>query len=117
MESSILKIYISSTDKTDTDLLYEHIVRKAKEHGLSGATVYRGIMGYGPSSKHINTSKYWELTEKLPVVIELIDSTQAINKFYKDMEDEFLQLPKGCLVTIQPIDIKLYKVGLKTKNQ
>lgn len=117
MENSILKIYISSTDKTGTDLLYEHIVRKAKEKGLSGATVYRGIMGYGPSSLHINTSRYWELTEKLPVVVELIDTTQALNAFYTYMEDEFKQLPKGSLITIQPIDIKLYKVGLKTKNQ
>ena len=117
MENSILKIHISSTDKTGSDLLYEHIVRKAKEQGLSGATVYRGIMGYGPSSQHINTSRYWELTEKLPVVVELIDTTQALNAFYTYMENEFKQLPKGSLITIQPIDIKLYKVGLKTKNQ
>lgn len=97
MESSILKIYISSTDKTDTDLLYEHIVRKAKEHGLSGATVYRGIMGYGPSSKHINTSKHWELTEKLPVVIELIDSTRLSTSFTKIWKMNFCNFQKAVL--------------------
>ena len=58
MESSILKIYISSTDKTDTDLLYEHIVRKAKEHGLSGATVYRGIMGYGRNKSEMHKREF-----------------------------------------------------------
>jgi len=111
MENSVLKIYISSTDKIGTGLLYELIVQKAKENGISGATVYRGIMGYGPSSKHINSSKFWELTEKLPLIIELIDKTEAINNFYNLIEKDFVNLPKGCLITIQPIDIKLYKAG------
>ncbi len=111
MENSVLKIYISSTDKIGTGLLYELIVQKAKENGISGATVYRGIMGYGPSSKHINSSKFWELTEKLPLVIELIDKTEAINNFYNLIEKDFVNLPKGCLITIQSIDVKLHKAG------
>ncbi|MCE5331648.1 MAG: DUF190 domain-containing protein [Bacteroidales bacterium] len=111
MENSVLKIYISSTDKIGTGLLYELIVQKAKENGISGATVYRGIMGYGPSSKHINSSKFWELTEKLPLVIELIDKTEAINNFYNLIEKDFVNLPKGCLITIQPIGVKLHKAG------
>lgn len=113
MENSILKIYISSTDKIGTDLLYELIVQKAKAYSISGATVYRGIMGYGPSSKHIHTSRFWELTEKLPLVIELIDTTEKINNFYDVIEEDFQQLQKGCLITIEPIDIKLYKIGKK----
>lgn len=113
MENSILKIYISSTDKIGTDLLYELIVQKAKAYGISGATVYRGIMGYGPSSQHIHTSRFWELTDKLPLVIELIDTTDKVNNFYDEIEEDFQQLQKGCLITIEPIDIKLYKTGKK----
>lgn len=113
MENSILKIYISSTDKTGTDLLYERIVQKAKTFGISGVTVFRGIMGYGPSSKHIQTSRFWELTGKLPVVIELIDETEKVNEFYDLIEQDFQQLQKGCLITIEPVSIKLYKAGNK----
>lgn len=66
--SSILKIFASSTDKIGTKLFYEYVVHAAKDFGVSGVTVYRGIMGYGRSSR-ISSSKFWELTEKLPVVI------------------------------------------------
>ena len=112
-EFSVLKIYLSSTDKFKFDLLYEHLVQKAKDFGISGVTVYRGIMGYGKSSHKINTSRFWELTEKLPVIIEMIDSTEKITQF-SDMTVEVLsELPKGCLVTIQPIEIKIHKSGDK----
>jgi PII-like signaling protein len=53
-------------------LLYEAVVYRPREAGISEQTVYRGMMGYGLSS-HIHSSKFWELTEKLPVVVELID--------------------------------------------
>lgn len=72
---SVLKIYASSTDRLGSGLLYETVVYRAREAGISGATVYRGVMGYGLSS-HIHTSKFWELTEKLPVVVELIDTEE-----------------------------------------
>ncbi len=76
-EHSILKIHASTTDRMGSKLLYQHIVELAKEKGITGATVYRGIMGYGSSSK-ISSSRFWELTEKLPVVIELIDRTERL---------------------------------------
>jgi PII-like signaling protein len=109
---SVLKIYASSTDRLGSELLYEAIVYKAKEAGISGATVFRGMMGYGLSS-HIHTSKFWELTEKLPVVIELIDLTEKIESFYGSIEAELSSIPKGCLVTIGPVEVKLHKPGEK----
>jgi PII-like signaling protein len=114
-ESSILKLYASSTDKMGTQLLYEHIVNLAKDKGISGVTVYRGIMGYGSSSSHISTSRYWELTEKLPIMIEMIDKDNIIEDFYKLIETDLLKMSKGCLVTIEPVKIKLQKTGKKTK--
>ncbi len=110
---SILKIYASTTDKIGTELLYEHIVHLAKGNGLSGVTVYRGIMGYGASSKHISSSRFWELTEKLPVVIEIIDQTLTINKFYDVIKPLLENMPKGCLVMIEPVEILLSKAGTK----
>ncbi|MDD3078259.1 MAG: DUF190 domain-containing protein [Paludibacter sp.] len=111
MDNSVLKIYISSTDKTENELLYEYIVQEARKTGITGATAYRGIMGYGPSSKHIHTSKFWELTEKLPIVIELVDETEKLKSFYKNLENLFNKLPKGCLVTLQPTEVLLHKQG------
>ena len=64
-EHSVLRIRASTTDRISGKLLYEYIVELAKDTGIEGATVYRGIMGYGSSSK-IASSKFWELTEKLP---------------------------------------------------
>lgn len=110
--NSILKIYASSTDKFGSKLLYEHIVTAAKEMGISGVTVLRGIMGFGLSSKHISSSRYWELTEKLPVIIEIIDETERLKSFYNELESVLLQQPKGILVTMEPIDIMLQKKGI-----
>ena len=116
-ENSILKIYASSTDQIGYDLLYEHLVVLAKEKGIAGVTVYRGIMGYGLSSTRISSSRFWELTEKLPVVIEMIDKTEVLDTFYSLIENDLKSLPKGCLVTIHPIEIKLQKTGTKKKSE
>jgi len=112
-ENSILKIYASSTDKLGFDLLYEHLVVLAKEKGIAGVTVYRGIMGFGLSSTRISSSRFWELTEKLPVVIEMIDRTDVLEAFYKSVEDDLKSIPKGCLVTMHPLEIRLQKTGNK----
>jgi len=112
---SILKVYASSTDRLGSRLLYEELVHRAMEAGLSGATVFRGVMGYGLSS-HIHSSRFWELTEKLPVVIELIDTEEKIETFYSLIGPDLETLPKGCLVTVTPLDVVLHKHG-KTRDR
>jgi PII-like signaling protein len=109
--NSILKIYASSTDKIGFDLLYEHIVVLAKKKGIAGVTVYRGIMGFGLSNNQIESSRFWELTEKLPVVIEMIDKTEILESFYQIILTDLEHVEKGCLVTIHPIEIKFQKTG------
>ena len=109
-EHSILKIRASTTDRIGSKLLYQHIVELAREKGISGATVLRGIMGYGSSSQ-ITSSKFWELTEKLPVVIELVDHTEKLKQFYREIEPDLLQMPKGCMVALEPVTILLHKKG------
>jgi PII-like signaling protein len=109
---SVLKIYTSSTDRLGSQLFYETIVYMAKDNGISGVTVYRGVMGYGLSS-HVHTSKFWELTEKLPVIIEMVDLQEKLEQFYNLIEPELNKLPKGCLVTISHVDVKLHKPGIR----
>jgi PII-like signaling protein len=108
---SILKIRASTTDRIGSKLLYQHIVELAKEKGISGATVFRGIMGYGSSSQ-ITSSKFWELTEKLPVVIELVDLTENLKDFFSEIEKDLVQMPKGCMVAMEPVTILLHKKGV-----
>jgi uncharacterized protein len=108
----IMKIYASNTDMLGAKLFYEHIVYMAKENGVAGATVYRGIMGYGLSSP-IHTSRFWDLTEKLPVVIEIVDETEKIEQFYDLIKQDIEKMPKGCLVTMEQVKIKLNKPGTK----
>ncbi|MFA8436347.1 MAG: DUF190 domain-containing protein [Marinifilaceae bacterium] len=111
-DHSVLKIYASTTDRVGVKLLYEHIVYLAREKGVAGVTVYRGVMGYGLSSTQVSSSRFWELTEKLPVMIEMVDRTQVLENFYKLIEPELLKMPKGCLVYLEPVRIKLMKSGM-----
>jgi len=107
---SVLKVHASTTDKIGSRLLYHHLVEQAHQKGIAGATVFRGIMGYG-SSNAINSSRFWELTEKLPVVIEFVDKKEKLELFFKEIEEDLLQMPKGCLVTLEPTEILLLKRG------
>jgi PII-like signaling protein len=109
---SVLKIYASSTDHIGSTMLYEYIVREARDFGITGATVNRGIMGFGSSSK-ISSSKFWELTEKLPVTIEMLDDTERLEAFFRHIEPILAGMPKGCVVTLEPVMVKLIKPGPK----
>jgi len=110
-DCSILRVYASSTDRLGHKLLYEQLTFLARESGIAGVTVYRGIMGYGQSSSHIHSSKFWELTDKLPVVIEMVDHHDTIEAFYRKIEPELQDMPKGCLVTVEPVGVLLRKPG------
>jgi PII-like signaling protein len=107
---SVLKVHASTTDKMGNKLLYQYLVELGHKEGIAGATVFRGIMGYG-SSKAIHSSRFWELTEKLPVVIEFVDSREKLEQFYSLIKEELLNMPKGCLVTLEPTEILLQKKG------
>jgi PII-like signaling protein len=109
-EYSTLKVHASTTDKIRSRLLYEYLVELARDKGISGATVFRGIMGYGASST-IQSSRFWELTEKLPVVIQFVDKTDKLEAFYSEIAEELLNMPKGCLVSLEPTQVLLSKRG------
>ncbi|MFO7657365.1 MAG: DUF190 domain-containing protein [Bacteroidales bacterium] len=110
---SVLRIYASSTDKFEGKPLYEIIVYRAKEAGLSGTTVLRGVMGYGASSV-VHSSKLWELTEKLPVIVEIVDDTEQVNLFFESVKPLLEKSSKGFLVTRDKTDVLYQKSGLIT---
>lgn len=105
-----LRIYISSTDKVTEGLLYEFLVIEAKRHGLSGATAIRGMMGFGASSV-IHSYRFWEIADKVPVVIEMIDEESKILSFWEKIRNHLEEMRNGCLVTISPAQVLLYKAG------
>jgi len=79
-EQLLLRIFISESEKIGAVTAFEYIVNKAKEDGISGVIVLKGMMGFG-SHRVIHSSKLLDLSTDLPVVIELVDSDEAIEKF------------------------------------
>ncbi len=111
-EAKLLRIYISSTDKFKYSPLYEVIVFAAKRYGLAGATVLKGFMGYGFSSV-VHSQKLWEITEKLPLVIEIVDESLKIDGFIETILPYFEKIPKGGLITLEKATIVVHKQGGK----
>jgi len=113
--NSLLRIFVSSTDKLNQDLLSEYIVLAAKKEGIAGATVLKGILGFGASSV-IHSNKFWEVSDKVPVIIEVVDEEIKVRNFYESIRPQLELMRYGCLVTIENVEVVLFKTG-KIKNQ
>lgn len=111
-DAFVLKIFIGSTDQINQSPLYEYIVFQAKKKGIAGATVVKGIMGYGASSV-IHSYKFWEVSDKVPMVVELVDQEDKIRSFYETIRPQLESMKYGCLVTIEKVNVLLYKSGQK----
>ena len=102
-EGLLLRIFIGEHDSYKGRPLYDVIVLKARELNLAGATVLRGIMGYGASSR-VHTAKVLMLSEDLPVVIEIVDSADKI-ELLKDFLDEVVD--EG-MITLEKVKVLKY---------
>jgi len=107
-----LRIYISSTDKSDHMPLYEVLVYSARSHGIAGATVIKGIMGYGSSSE-IYSDKLWEISEKMPLIVEIIDESHKIDSFIESIKPLFEKIGKGHIITVDETIIVLHRTGIR----
>lgn len=114
-ESKLLRIFLSNTDKFKHNLAYEMIIYAAKKYGIAGATVTKGIMGYGTGSK-VYSSKFWEFSEKIPVIIEIIDESNKIDGFIEFILPWFDKFESGCMITVERANIVLYKKNTKNKT-
>ena len=107
-DSLLLRIFVGEIDKVGHQLLYEAILLAAREKGLAGATVLKGIMSFGASS-HIHVARLIELSEDLPVVIEIVDRNEKIESFLPVVNDLFERCGRGGLVTVEKVDVLYYK--------
>jgi len=103
-EGYLLRIFIGESDKHGHRPLYEVIVLKAREAGLAGATVLRGVMGFGKNSV-LHTAKILRLSEDLPMVIEIVDSLEKVEAFLPTLNE---MITDG-LVTLERVKVIHYK--------
>jgi uncharacterized protein len=103
-EAKVLRIYLSNTDKFRQSPLYEIIVFAAKRYGMAGATVLKGIMGFGQGS-NIHSAKFWDISEKLPLVIEILDEPAKIELFIEKIQPWFEKLRHSYLITVEKANI------------
>lgn len=107
-DSRLLRIFIGEADKVDHRPLYEAIVFAARKAQLAGATVTRGIMAFGASSK-IHTAKLIDISQDLPIVVEIIDHDEKIQAFLPTVNDLMEKAACGGLVTIEKAQVLYYK--------
>lgn len=103
-EAVLLRIFIGESDRWNHKPLYEAIVLKAREMHLAGATVLRGPMGFGKSSR-LHTAKILRLSMDLPLVIEIVDSEEKIHGFLPTLDE----MIKGGLVTLENVKVINYR--------
>ncbi|HMC81625.1 MAG TPA: DUF190 domain-containing protein [Candidatus Polarisedimenticolia bacterium] len=105
-EGHLLRIFVGESDKHDGMPLYEWIVRQARAQGLAGATVLRGVEGFGAHSR-LHTAKILRLSEDLPIVLEIVDSREKIESFLPVIDGA---IPEG-MATLEKVQIRFYRSG------
>jgi len=103
-EAELVRIFIGESDRFDGRPLYEALVRMARERGMAGATVVRGIMGFGADSR-MHTAKILRLSEDLPIVIEIADATEKIESFLAAIDG---MIEEG-MVTVEKVRVIAYR--------
>jgi PII-like signaling protein len=103
-DGKLLRIFIGENDRHQGVALYEWIVCKAREHGLAGATVLRGLEGFGAHSR-LHTAKVLRLSNDLPIVIEIVDTDDKIEAFLPAIDDA---IGDG-LATLEKVEVRFYR--------
>jgi hypothetical protein len=110
-EGHLLRIFIGESDRHDGKPLYEWLVLKAREAGLAGATVLRGIEGFGAHSR-LHTAKILRLSEDLPIVVEIVDTRERIEAFMPLVDGA---IGEG-LATLEDVQVRFYRSGAKPEG-
>jgi hypothetical protein len=105
--AKLLRIFIGEADKLEGQPLYERIVRAARERGLAGATVLRGVESYGATSR-LHTAKVLRLSEDLPIVIEIVDSEEKVAEFLPVLDELLERAGQGALITLEKVEVMRY---------
>jgi PII-like signaling protein len=107
-ERTLMRIHIGESDKWHGRLLYEALVELFRKEGFSGATVLRGVAGYGGSSVY-HTDKILRLSQDLPIVVEVVETAEMIEKVLPPLDE----MVEGGLVTLEKVRVILYKAAKK----
>lgn len=103
-EGKLLRIFIGEADKWQGKPLYEEIVYLARKENMAGATALKGFMGFGCKS-HMHTTKLLRLSEDLPIIIEIVDSEEKVNRFVSLIDG---MVHEG-LVTLEKAEVIMYR--------
>lgn len=109
-EGTLLRIFIGEADRFDHKPLYEQFVLKARSMGMAGATVLRGVEGFGAGSR-VHTAKILRLSEDLPLIIEIVDTKDNIEAFVQVAGDMFEKVGCGGMITMERAFITRYTPG------
>jgi PII-like signaling protein len=105
-EGHLLRIFIGEDDRHEGMALYEWIVRQAHEHGLAGATVLRGLEGFGAHSR-LHTAKILRLSTDLPIIVEIVDTKEKIEAFLPTVD---AAIGEG-MATLERVEIRFYRAS------
>ena len=103
-EGKLLRIFIGEQDRWKHQPLYEAIVHLAKQEGMAGATALKGFLGFGCKS-HMHTAKLLRLSEDLPIIIEIVDSEEKIQRFLPALDE----MVKEGLITLEKATVVMYR--------
>ena len=109
-DAKLLRVFLGESDKIRHAPLYEAIVLEAKKAGLAGATAWRGLMGFGPTSR-IRTAKILDLSVDLPIVVEVTDDESKIAAFLPVLDQLLAEANSGGLITMEKVQILRYRHG------
>ncbi|NWF89528.1 MAG: DUF190 domain-containing protein [Ignavibacteriaceae bacterium] len=109
-EGKLLRIFLGEVDKFEGKPLYEVLIRKARELHLAGATVFRGLEGFGAKSV-IHKAKFLELSEDLPVLIEIVDTEHKIREILPILDEIITKARCGVLITMEKAEVIKYTSG------
>lgn len=107
-EAQLLRVFVGESDQIDHKPLYEYLVMEARKQGMAGATVLRGIMGFGGRSRRIHTSKLLRLSEDLPIIVEIVDEVDKVQQFMLTVNEAFDSANCGGLVTVEKAEVIKY---------
>lgn len=110
-QGTLLRIYLGEMDRYEHKPLYEAIVVKAREQGLAGATVLRGVQGFGAVSRVMHTAKILRLSEDLPILVEIVDTKTKVEEFLKVVETMFEVVQCGGMITLENVEVIKYTSG------
>ena len=114
--AKLLRIFTGDLDKIDHMPVYEKIVIEAREFGLAGATVFKGSMGFGGTSKFIHTAKILRLSEDLPIIVEIVDDANKVERFLPILDSIFEKSGCGGLITLEETEVIKYTHQRKDKR-